>query len=133
MRGRGRLLCIPAVLALIAAFAPASVSGQSGKTWTVPRTPDGQPDLRGMWVNFDSTPFETAGTAPTAPVAVPQGTGVNPPSHWADHDSPMKAPRPAMVVDPPDGKDRAMDRAMNVGGRHRRRPGLPSVRITNGR
>ena len=104
MRGRGRLLCIPAVLALIAAFAPASVSGQSGKTWTVPRTPDGQPDLRGMWVNFDSTPFETAGTAPTAPVAVPQGTGVNPPSHWADHDSPMKAPRPAMVVDPPDGK-----------------------------
>ena len=22
-------------------------------------TPDGQPDLQGTWVNFDSTPFET--------------------------------------------------------------------------
>jgi hypothetical protein len=51
-------------------------------------------------VNFDSTPFETAGArAPAAPA-----TGVNPPSHWTDHDSPMKAPRPSMVVDPPDGK-----------------------------
>ena len=28
-----------------------------------PGTPDGQPDLRGTWVNFDSTPFETAGAA----------------------------------------------------------------------
>ena len=99
---------IPAVLAVALAasvsLAPVPVFAQAGKPWAVPRTPDGQPDLRGMWVNFDSTPFETAGTAPTAPVAVPQGTGVNPPSHWADHDSPMRAARPAMVVDPPDGK-----------------------------
>jgi hypothetical protein len=98
-----RLLSIPVVLAACLALGPAPASAQA-KPWNVPRTPDGQPDLRGMWVNFDSTPFETAGTAPNAPVAVPQGTGVNPPSHWADHDSPMKAPRPAMVVDPPDGK-----------------------------
>jgi hypothetical protein len=102
------LLSIPAALAVALAasvsLAPVPVFAQAAKPWAVPRTPDGQPDLRGMWVNFDSTPFETAGTAPTAPVAVPQGTGVNPPSHWADHDSPMRAARPAMVVDPPDGK-----------------------------
>ena len=102
------LLSIPAVLAVALAasvsLAPVPVFAQAGKPWAVPRTPDGQPDLRGMWVNFDSTPFETAGTAPAAPVAVPQGTGVNPPSHWADHDSPMRAARAAMVVDPPDGK-----------------------------
>ena len=102
------LQSIPAVLAftLAASAAPAQTPavGPGAKPWVVPRTPDGQPDLRGMWVNFDSTPFETAGTAPAAPVAVPQGTGVNPPSHWADHDSPMRAARAAMVVDPPDGK-----------------------------
>jgi hypothetical protein len=102
------LLSIPAVLAVTlaasVALAPAPAFAQAAKPWAVPRTPDGQPDLHGMWVNFDSTPFETAGTAPNAPVAVPQGTGINPPSHWADHDSPMRAARPAMVVDPPDGK-----------------------------
>src|SRR5262245_57101163 len=102
-----RFLSVSAAFLASAVLTAAPVFAQAaapGKNWTVPRTPDGQPDLRGMWVNFDSTPFETAGTAPNAPVAVPQGTGVNPPSHWADHDSPMKAPRPAMVVDPPDGK-----------------------------
>jgi hypothetical protein len=99
-----RRLSIPVLLAASLLFVPRGAAAQAAKPWAVPRTPDGQPDLRGMWVNFDSTPFETAGTAPTAPVAVPQGTGVNPPSHWADHDSPMKAPRPAMVVDPPSGR-----------------------------
>jgi hypothetical protein len=84
---------------------PASSAAQTPKAWTVGRTPDGQPDLRGTWVNFDSTPFETAGTAPAAPAAVPPtGVGINPPSHWTDHDSPMKAPRPSMVIDPPDGR-----------------------------
>ncbi len=99
-----RLLRISAVVALLPHGLVLAQTAPAARTWTVPRTPDGQPDLRGMWVNFDSTPFETAGTAAAAPVAVPQGTGVNPPSHWADHDSPMKAPRPAMVVDPPNGQ-----------------------------
>ena len=27
-------------------------------TWTLPRTPDGQPDLQGVWVNRSATPFE---------------------------------------------------------------------------
>ena len=100
------IMMTSAALAVAPVFAQEGPAGKApaDKTWTVPRTPDGQPDLRGMWVNFDGTPFETAGTAPTAPVAVPQGTGINPPSHWADHDSPMKAPRPAMVVDPPNGQ-----------------------------
>src|SRR6266705_2792778 len=29
-----------------------------GKTWTPPRTPDGQPDLQGIWTNPTITPFE---------------------------------------------------------------------------
>jgi len=68
-------------------------------TWTPTRTPDGQPDLQGMWVNFDSTPFEADTAAPFT-----AGPGVGPPSHWMDHDSPTSAQRRSMVVDPPNGR-----------------------------
>src|SRR5262245_24495187 len=67
--------------------------------WAPRRTPDGQPDLQGMWVNFDSTPFEADQVAPSL-----FGNPVNPPSHWADHDSPLSPTRRSMVVDPPDGR-----------------------------
>ena len=30
----------------------------SSKTWTVPRTPDGKPDLQGVWTNVTITPLE---------------------------------------------------------------------------
>jgi hypothetical protein len=67
--------------------------------WTL-RTPDGQPDLQGTWVNFDSTPFE----APV-PVSGPgANAGVGPPDHWTSHNSPDSPRREAMVVDPPDGR-----------------------------
>jgi hypothetical protein len=72
------------------AQAPAS------KRWTQPRTPDGQPDLQGTWVNFDDTPFESSG-----PGRKP--SDVNPPEHWADHQSPKSKARGAMVVEPATG------------------------------
>jgi hypothetical protein len=67
--------------------------------WTPRFTPDGQPDLQGTWVNFDSTPFESDTRGPIGTIP-----NVNPPSHWADHDSPMSPTRRSMVVDPPDGR-----------------------------
>jgi hypothetical protein len=50
------LLTLP--LAPLAAQAPAS----KGKTWVVPRTPDGKPDLQGNWSNETQTPLERMGT-----------------------------------------------------------------------
>jgi hypothetical protein len=40
--------------------APAAAQSQkaSAKTWTVPLTPDGQPDLQGVWVSNGATPLE---------------------------------------------------------------------------
>ena len=46
------VLLEPPLAAGQALFAPAA------KTWTAPRTPDGQPDLQGLWSNATITPFE---------------------------------------------------------------------------
>jgi hypothetical protein len=47
----------PAVaLAAVLFLVPAALAGQS--TWTPSRTPDGQPDLQGIWTNATITPFE---------------------------------------------------------------------------
>jgi hypothetical protein len=55
-----------------------------------------------MWVNFDSTPFRPRhGAGRTGGRSA--GTGVNPPSHWADHDSPC-GPRGLRGRRSPDGK-----------------------------
>ena len=83
---------------LLGALAHAQAPAQKPEAWTH-RTPDGQPDLQGTWVNFDSTPFESDTTGPLGTIP-----NVNPPAHWADHDSPVSAKRRSMVVDPPDGR-----------------------------
>ena len=77
-------------------------SGTTAQSWKQGRTPDGQPDLQGIWLNFDSTPFE----APD-PKATPGGgraDGTGPAPEFADHTHKVSSRRTSMVVDPPDGR-----------------------------
>ena len=45
---------------ILLVFVPIAGQIQSAKneTWTLPRTPDGQPDLQGVWANNNATPLE---------------------------------------------------------------------------
>jgi hypothetical protein len=56
-----RTLLFAGALALtFTAFLPAQTPAKQAKSkgWTVPRTPDGKPDLQGVWTNATITPLE---------------------------------------------------------------------------
>jgi hypothetical protein len=92
-----RLLWTGAVLLLLSVF-PSAAQAQ----WKQGRTPDGQPDIQGTWINFDSTPFEAPSGESPRPAA--GGANVGPASEFADHNHQVSARRRSMVVDPPDGR-----------------------------
>jgi hypothetical protein len=50
-------LSASALALMFAAFAVGQAK-PSSKNWTVPRTPDGKPDLQGVWTNATITPME---------------------------------------------------------------------------
>src|SRR5215471_5728578 len=64
MISRSIRLAVPALtVALAASFSitaqtPVSTKPAASKAWTAPRTPDGKPDLQGIWNSATLTPFE---------------------------------------------------------------------------
>jgi hypothetical protein len=69
VRCSAALIALEGALAtLVVLLAPIHLSGQglplaakataTSKSWTAPRTPDGQPDLQGVWTNSTLTPLE---------------------------------------------------------------------------
>ena len=117
MKVQGRLLARVAVAVL--AVAPLTLSHAAAQTpaarqpalrasaapssWTQSKTPDGQPDIQGIWINFDSTPFERPLANPQ-PSRAPADPGTGPAGEFADHNHQVSARRPSMVIDPPDGR-----------------------------
>ena len=90
-------------LAGVAAVVGLVTAAQAVDTWKQGRTPDGQPDIQGIWLNFDSTPFEAPD--PKAPAGAAGGAdGTGPAPEFADHSHKVSQRRPSMVVDPPDGR-----------------------------
>ena len=96
-----------AIAALVALLSAASLSAQAPHKWQPGRTPDGQPDIQGTWLNFDATPFEAPAAEVRAPVAVagqPATPNINPAPEFADHTHQVSKARRSMVVEPPDGR-----------------------------
>src|SRR6187401_791275 len=64
MRGHLGWLAVSVPLVAVALGGSASVGAQpqanagTSRPWTVPRTPDGRPDLQGIWTNATLTPLE---------------------------------------------------------------------------
>src|SRR5262249_8815611 len=51
-------VCLTAVSVAGQASAPSAGTGATKAPWTLPPTPDGPPDLQGVWANNSVTPLE---------------------------------------------------------------------------
>ncbi|HJT87081.1 MAG TPA: hypothetical protein VJ732_04475 [Bryobacteraceae bacterium] len=132
MSNRFAAILSAAVLALPGfAQAPAAkASGKAASTWKAPRTPEGHPDLQGIWSNATVTPLERPGEFAGKAVLSDQeaaefatevvertngdrrdGAGTDADvaraynDFWYDRGTKtIKTRRTSLIVDPPDGR-----------------------------
>src|SRR5678816_2708666 len=127
---RSRYLVTTLVMFSAAILMSSSAWAQT-KSWSVPRTPWGDPDIQGLWPANDmqGTPYErpeSFGTRATlndkefaerqaarerqvradGEVFVPQGqrAGIGGPSHWSAGERGNPQRQASLVVDPPNGR-----------------------------
>jgi hypothetical protein len=107
---------VAAALALPAAGQEKAAAAKpaSKKAWSVPRTPDGRPDLQGYWTNVTITPVERPASA-TGPVLTEEEAarlekGVT------DRVARLSQPSDPNRSAPPKGGDGSVGAAGNVGG-----------------
>lgn len=92
-----------------AAPAAKPAAPSQAKTWSVPKTSWGHPDLQAIWNNDaeNAIPLEVQAERPRAPRPEGAGPGLGGPSHWGEGargaEDPASA-RKSLIVDPPDGK-----------------------------
>jgi hypothetical protein len=125
----GSLAAVAAAILLVAPAAAqiqkAVQTSSSTEAWTPTRTPDGQPDLQGVWTNATLTPFERPAEFAGRPTLTEQEVAAieetanknrvdRPPQpgdtgsynqFWSDSGTTWLATRQSsLVVDPPNGK-----------------------------
>ena len=86
------LVAVTAVLCVLTAPAAGQTPTAAAKTWDPPRTPDGQPDMQGVWAQQGlSIPSYSIEEGPSE-------------EHYRASGQQRPASRPSAIVDPPDGK-----------------------------
>ena len=118
MRSRNRTLVLLTLAATVTAVALVAAARQQqtapantaapAKSWKPTRTPDGQPDLQGIWTNYTGTPFEVPDAHDTPDVYAGDldgtGRGTGPGSFLTDTSDRKLTQARSLVVDPPSGR-----------------------------
>ena len=109
-----------ALFVLVALLAPATAGAQSGAA-AVPRTPDGHPDLQGLWTNSTTTPLERPDRLAEQSVYTAEEVAAIDAANAGRNDRPPRSGDPgtyndfwwerggaltrtSLIVDPPDGR-----------------------------
>jgi hypothetical protein len=108
---------------------PVSAQNQRNSTApksSIPRRPDGRPDLQGIWTNFDSTPLEARSAEDTERLAPLEETfpgiskpdrkieGPNPSAEFIDLNVKRSPNRRSLIVDPADGRAPVRAEALKI-------------------
>jgi hypothetical protein len=91
------------------------VAGQStNRSWTMPRTPDGRPDLQGTWTNVTITPVERSAAFTSRALTEAEAAKLE--QAVADRIDQLAEPSDPNRDAPPKGGDGSTGAAGNVGG-----------------
>jgi hypothetical protein len=104
------------IAAAALALTPAAGQAPTGtaKPWTMPRTPDGKPDLQGNWSNATLTPLERPGD--NTPLVMPKEEVAKREQGFRDRVERLAQSSDPNRPAPPKGGDGSTGAAGNVGG-----------------